>query len=441
MNSGSIFFQLPTDNLRKEETAMYRTLKSPISVQVEMTQQCNSSCLHCYNHWRKEKSDSRLDTASIKHIVEEFASNGVFDVTITGGEPLLQPQETILMCKLLKEAGLNFTMNSNLRLLSPNPAAELRDAGLKSILTSFVSHDRKRHAQITQNQNSYDQVIRGIQVAKEHGFAVAANMVLSRLNVGDLRETAQFLQTLGVENFCATKMSPPSDLRDVSHLLLSPDEMRESLVTLLEIKEELGINVDILECYPLCLVRDGQRFAKFFRRSCVAGVTACTVGSDGAVRPCSHAKHDYGNILLEPLETIWKRMDDWRSGRYIPRTCKDCQHLPACTGGCRIDAYVHGDISGLDPSAQPDKKDHVIFPDRPHAHKGVTYVFPPFNSRKENFGRVIYSKKACFPVNESGFKILNDLRFKSFFIDGFNGENRDFLENLVVIGFADPKPQ
>src|SRR3989338_1080760 len=420
---------------------MYRALRSPISVQVEMTQRCNSSCLHCYNHWRTGEANGWLDSPSILRIVKELATNDIFDVTITGGEPLLRPRETLSMSQLLQDAGINFSMNSNLRLLTPRLASALREAGLRTILTSFVSNDRRRHAQITQSSTSFDQVVRGIEVAKEHGLAVAANMVLSRINIADLRETALFLRTLGVENFCATKISPPSDLRNVEYLLLSREEVRQSLVTLVELESELGINVDILECYPLCLIKDGKRFPKFFRRGCVAGVSACAVGSDGTVRPCSHASQGYGNILHEHLEVIWRRMDDWRDGRYIPSMCKTCHHLPSCTGGCRIDACVHGGMNSLDPCAHPEDQGQIVYPERRPVLNAIAYQLPPFNSRTESFGRVIYSQKACFPVNDAGFKIIDGLRSQTFLLDGFDDKTRDFLQHLVMLGFASPAPQ
>lgn len=417
---------------------MYRRLKAPISVQIEMTERCNSSCLHCYNHWRTEQASNWLSASDIGRITNELMTNEVFDVTITGGEPLLRPEETVLLARQLQEAKINFTMNSNLRLLTPALASRLQRSGLGSILTSFVSHDPERHAQITQNAGSYDQVIRGINVAKQQGFSLAANMVLSKINFGDLRQTARFLHSLGVQNFCATKMSPPADRRYVEHLLLSNEEITQSLEILTELERDLGINTDILECYPLCLVRDGKRFAKFFKRSCVAGVSACTIGSDGQVRPCSHASGGYGNILREPLSEIWYRMEDWRDGSYVPSKCTTCSHLSSCTGGCRIDAYTKGDMKGLDPCARPEALEQIVYPERTVVSPGVTYRFPPFNSRREDFGRVIFSQKACFPVNIAGYQVLEKYRFTSFLPDNFGGEENDFLHHLVAIGFATP---
>jgi MoaA/NifB/PqqE/SkfB family radical SAM enzyme len=31
---------------------MYKELKSPVAVQLELTTACNHKCIHCYNHWR-----------------------------------------------------------------------------------------------------------------------------------------------------------------------------------------------------------------------------------------------------------------------------------------------------------------------------------------------------------------------------------------------------
>lgn len=60
----------------------------------------------------------------------------------------------------------------------------------------------------------------------------------------------------------------------------------------------------------------------------------------GTVRPCNHAPHTTGNLLVEPLETIWasQTLDTWHN--LLPDTCKVCTLLAQCNGGCRADALL-----------------------------------------------------------------------------------------------------
>ncbi len=37
---------------------MYHELKSPVTVQLEITSKCNHRCVHCYNYWRADSLDN-----------------------------------------------------------------------------------------------------------------------------------------------------------------------------------------------------------------------------------------------------------------------------------------------------------------------------------------------------------------------------------------------
>ena len=36
---------------------MYKTLKVPLSLQIEVTGRCNIKCIHCYNFWKGDEKD------------------------------------------------------------------------------------------------------------------------------------------------------------------------------------------------------------------------------------------------------------------------------------------------------------------------------------------------------------------------------------------------
>mgnify|MGYP001573739826 CR=1 FL=1 len=70
----------------------YQTLSAPINCQVELTTSCNHNCSHCYNFWRKdrERVNTSFNKATVSEIVRKIADAKVFDIIITGGEPLME---------------------------------------------------------------------------------------------------------------------------------------------------------------------------------------------------------------------------------------------------------------------------------------------------------------------------------------------------------------
>jgi len=421
---------------------LYRKLKSPVSIQIEITEECNNSCLYCYNHWRfKDKQRNFLSIEKIEKIIPDLVRNEVFEVTITGGEPLIRRNELMYLVRKLKENGISFTVNTNLRLLTEEYAEQLLETGAKFILTSLNSFRKKEHDYLSQNKNAFSETIKGIKVALKWGFVVGVNVVLTKVNLNQLFQTAEYLSKIGVKHLSATKVSPCLGLHpqyySTKNLFLNKKEILESLQVLIEIQDKLKMTVDILECYPLCLIKDGVKYKKFIRRNCGAGINTLTIGASGDVRPCSHSNLVYGNIFQESLEKIWGKMDDWRSGKYIPKICRTCPFFKECTAGCRMDALFFGKINEVDPYAEPLKINEISLPIRNHIPEQTDgeYFIPFYKFRKEIEGYFIFTGNSNFLVNETGFKLLEKLKHKVFPLNKLPKSEKEFLIHLIEIGF------
>jgi MoaA/NifB/PqqE/SkfB family radical SAM enzyme len=62
----------------------------PISVQIEVTNQCNGQCVHCSRHnWNSDgaKADSEMATEELKSLLNDLWTLRVKSVTFSGGEP------------------------------------------------------------------------------------------------------------------------------------------------------------------------------------------------------------------------------------------------------------------------------------------------------------------------------------------------------------------
>lgn len=419
----------------------YRELSAPLSLQVEITEACNNRCIHCYNFWReadKQLCLTRLSALQLETIAGIAIENKIFAVTLTGGEPLLFWRILPPVIQKLRATGIDVSLNSNLTVMNDEIAQALKNSGLNSVLVSLLSHRAEIHDEISNHKGAWKKTIDGIKIVVSHGFRVAVNMVLLKSNYCDLYQTAELAQTLGVKSFCATKASPALNARDFTSLAIDTQELKQSLVQLETIRSKLGISVDILECYPLCLIGDAARFDYFARRSCTAGVTTCTVGSNGDIRPCSHADMVYGNIFREPFCDIWFRMDDWRNGAYIPKECLGCKFVAACSGGCRMEAKYYGNICGKDPHMTgPDDVIKLPVVDtksgcniRPDDRFKIT---ENLQVRQEKFGATINIPiKGTFFVNKDAFRIISYCLYqKSFTLSQLSADTGITIDTLV----------
>jgi len=261
-------------------------------------------------------------------------------------------------------------------------------------------------------------------------------MVVTTLNQEDVLKTGEFVASLGVRNFNVTRATPPAGCTGFDHLQVSAETIRRHLAEMLWLREEFGLHVDALEHYPLCLIGDLTRFDDFTKRKCSAGVTSCAIGSKGEVRPCSHAPQVYGNILTEGLTAPWLRMTEWRDGSFLPDTCRSCEYLGRCSGGCRLEALYHGDIRGMDSHAlgpeaitsPPLKQELQLLP-----HDTNLKLDPGVIFREEDFGGVVgrFGGKVSF-ITQRSYELLRSLSNRPAF--SVEGVAREFGIPLSKLG-------
>ena len=320
-----------------------------------------------------------------------------------------------------REAGLECALNSNLTLLTPAIAKELKRLKI-GILTSILSYDRALHDSITHTPGSFERLVEGIRLALEWGIPVSANMVVMRMNAGDIYETGKFVHLLGVTGFRATKVHPAQGSTCFEDIKLPPEGIAPIFDTLIRLREEFELKVDSLTTYPMCLLKDMSRYGEFLsKRNCSAGKTGCTIGADGQVRPCGHSDLTYGNAIEESLLDIWPRLEAWRDGSMLPQECKDCKFVVQCTGGCRMDCKYYGCISGMDPYATG--KDFEYVPKKPEPIPLVEpwarfKVNPALKLREESFGTaLIVAGSFKSVVTADSAELLSELGQSAFSVN------------------------
>ncbi len=401
----------------------YKTLSAPITVQVELTTACDNDCLYCYNHWRHDKHipGANMHRDLLEKVVSDLIDSNVFQVTFTGGEVLLRKKELFFGLEQLIRAGVSCAVNSNLTMMTYEDATKLYELGLRGVMTSVSSHLASNHDHIFQRKGAFDFTMQGIENAQKAGLHVAVSMVVTSHNVDQVYETALAMKARGVMEFYATKASPPVNAVNFDQFMVTQQQLQAMLETLQSLKLDEGIEVGVLECYPLCSYGHTGRYSFVSDRRCSAGVTTCTIGADGSVRPCSHSDVSYGDIANEGLKAAWFGMTDQRDGSLLPETCKQCKLLSSCSGGCRVDAFCcNGSFDTLDPYASPERVSRIELPSNELEllKPGQLLMVPSFlRARAEEFGVLCASEKTmAMPalLTADTYALINSLKGQVF---------------------------
>lgn len=310
------------------------TLPYPAVYSLELTRTCTNQCTGCSNRFiaafpqvlmEKTTPLAVAQWESILTTIAPFAQR----LKLTGGEPTTHPDFAAIV-QAVQHHALPFTLLTNgcwqhpehiVTLLRDTPAC----AGL---LVSLHGADAATHEAFTRVPGSFAQVVENIQRATRAGLRVQTNTVLNHHNHHQVAAVVQFVQSLGAVGAVFNRyVGMPALGMDIP-----PDTLQHALDEIARL-DAAGHPARPGTCVPHC-------FSPAAPGGCAAGTAACTIDPWGYVRPCNHAPQVAGNVLTEPLETIWHSpaMDNWRT--LIPSSCRACPALEQCHGGCRADAVL-----------------------------------------------------------------------------------------------------
>src|SRR3954451_19192921 len=138
-------------------------------LRVSVTDRCNFRCQYCMPAdglpWLARSAV--LTFEEIERLLRVFASIGVTDVRLTGGEPLVRrdfPKLAALLARVNGVKDLSVTTNG---YLLERDADALVEAGVNRVNVSIDSLQRDRFFQIT-HRDSLPQVLRGLDALARH---------------------------------------------------------------------------------------------------------------------------------------------------------------------------------------------------------------------------------------------------------------------------------
>lgn len=412
-----------------------KTLSAPTTVQLEITKKCNHKCVHCYNPWRNDGviTNDTLSYDDIDAILKELKINNVWHLTITGGEPLLELKKIEYIKKECDTLGISLSLNSNLTCMTDKIARKLKNElnWNTLILTSLPGLTAESCDAITQVDGSYQQIIEGIKICKKNDIRVGVNIVLTNNNIKYvLKEIEDFVKSNPIDYLALTRAIQPSYSCEEKYNF-SENDIIFLADSLLSIGEKYDIEIDSLIPFPLCVLKDEEKYNALLHTKCCAGVLECTITADGNVKACSHEDKNYGNILRDGLKRCWDKMETWRNGEHLNIKCRNCENLAKCGGECRQSTYT----DYLDNVAQINICNNLVcaLSDKKIYLSHFTYN-TNIKIRNEEFGYCIHIEGNDYLVDTSFGDIheyfLNQKRFTiQDIIPDF--ENEDELVYLV----------
>jgi radical SAM protein with 4Fe4S-binding SPASM domain len=308
-------------------------LDSPIKLWLQVNQNCNQRCAACYGDCGPQQGPDEWRTDELLAFIDRLAQEGIIQVILEGGEPLLRP-DIIEVTRFAAERMLVW-LRTNGTLVDDPMADAVAESGVSTVIVDVMCPDEPVHDQLTGLPGSFRRTIDGIRRLRQREVDVLLTMIMTRSNVDRLQELVDLAVELDVRRVGVLRLYPLGRARrNWSSLSVSlPDQMR----ALRSVR-----------------VPEGMKFMQSWHPNdgnCCwqnAGVDAT-----GRSVGCSYLRDfvDFGNARETGLAATWNHpLHVELRAQNVTKACPSCESTQGSRGGCRSTAYAfHRDWSAPDP--------------------------------------------------------------------------------------------
>ncbi len=334
-------------------------MTGPIYVDWAITSACNLNCRHCVG-----MEEGELTHVEAIKIAKDIIGLSPRWVILEGGEPLLR-DDLHHIGRMFNKEGIDMFVITNGNAFSQDRLQKLASFSPKVIFSidgadAAVYEYTKRDAKF--------------EIAKEWAAQCASlgifhgvTTVLSKLNLGQVRELIQLTESLGGERIIFLPLKPfgkdEVSNKYYQQYALTPKEQEEVIKEIYSYGSSLDIfydepflwNLSSKHGFPISNVDSGVTIPEV--KGCAASYSLY-IQNSGSVRPCMFSPEEFtfGNATKEPLEDIWLRMRQsgiltkWANQGSRKGACGKCPQFESCRGCLARTMILSGDASESDPS-------------------------------------------------------------------------------------------
>lgn len=313
-------------------------MSAPIHVHWEITSLCNLKCLHCYQ--QSDGSTRQYVGNDILHsIARKLIEGGVFQLTLTGGEPFLVGGLQDLV-RYLNDSGITPQISSNGTLIDRAAVSWLRSVRAR-LQISLDSDEPKVHDYIRRRKGAFELALRGIDLLQEHDIPVSLAFCANRQNFRGTEGVVSLAISKGIEVLAIGEVVP---LYGHCHdeLAFTPVQYEQFVDIVVGLRQTYG------DCIDIQFISEwGFLYSNAVEHSpCTAMDRDMAVFYDGRVLPCPFIRHEsytIGNLLDSDVEQLWHSEAAARFRAQKHLGCDStCQHFPTCKGGCKASLANRG---------------------------------------------------------------------------------------------------
>ncbi len=371
-------------------------MRTPRTIEIDITNQCNLRCAYCYHFSSEGDVASDLPTDEWLAFFDELGRCAVMEVTLGGGEPFVRADIQELIEGIVRNR-MRYSILSNGTLVTEDHAAFLAGTRRCNHVQISIDGSTREVHESCRGTETFQRAVHAIEVLQAHGIPVAVRVTIHHHNVRDLPNIARFLlDDLGLPSFSTNAASYLGLCRDhADGVALTVEDRVLAMTTLGSLNERYGGRIQA-SAGPLAEARLWREMLRSAGEGRVAGdgaggcLSSCggvfsklAVRADGVYVPCTLLPGvALGRINTDRLEDVWNNhpeLERLRTRQTLPLSgfeeCEGCDYIPFCRGGCPGLAYT---LTGSPYRPSPDAclrrflRESGLAPDTFLPERGVT---------------------------------------------------------------------
>jgi len=331
----------------------------------ETTAACNLACVHC----------RRLDTAAemarqdmtgeqALGLVDAIRRTGQPILVLSGGEPLTRP-DIFDIAEHAHQTGLTVALATNGTLVDEAMAERIVASGIRRVAISIDGADAATHDDFRRQPGALAEALAGFERLRTRGMSMQINCTVTRHNAHQVDAIYDLAAERRADALHLFMLVPVGCGEQIAETNMLSAGNYEAVLRWLYRKSTAGPLEVKATCAPHYYRIAQQQARKEGRqleakthgmaamtRGCLAGTGVCFVSHTGEVFPCGYLPVSAGNVLKQPLETIWRDAEVFgqlRDPKSLQGKCGVCEYTGIC-GGCRARAYYEtGDYLAEEP--------------------------------------------------------------------------------------------
>ncbi|MBE6394962.1 MAG: radical SAM protein [Lentisphaerae bacterium] len=288
----------------------------PLNLQFELTENCNLRCRHCYN---RSGLKSHIDAVSpekwidfCQHLV---SGGGIFQVTLSGGEPLLLGDKLWKIMDVLHRDGTVFNLISNGFLFTKDTLQHMLNYNFYWVQISIDDFRSAEHDNFRGVRGCWKKAASAAYQVALSGIPLRIATTVTPRNLKYLENMIHMAINLGASYHVIGEVMPSGRAYDNQSILLS-DKERDFFYSEMDrlqkkYKHEINIYVSSTQKNQLLYIS-------------AESISGAIIRPNGNIRLDCSCPFVIGNILTDDIFKIWKEKANCWQNPLVKKYIESC---------------------------------------------------------------------------------------------------------------------